>query len=148
MGKATEQIAVPNREAGVTCTTQPTCHVGPHLLCHHEEEVDHVLRLTSKLGSQLRVLQRQFGTQGNLMIGYCPSSYTILPCYAHYSVTVTLTVSVHHPTQSCRVMPTIPLQAALARMLYVCVEGEIEGERGNMGADGAEGERGLRGERV
>jgi hypothetical protein len=34
----------------------PTCHVGPHLLRHHEEVVDHVLRLTSKLCTQLRVL--------------------------------------------------------------------------------------------
>jgi hypothetical protein len=33
------------------------CHVLTHVLCHHEEEVDGVLRLTSKLGSQYRVLQ-------------------------------------------------------------------------------------------
>lgn len=38
----------------------PEAHVGhdcSHLLSHHEQEVDHVLRLTSKLGTKFRVLQ-------------------------------------------------------------------------------------------
>ena len=34
----------------------PTCHVLTHLLCHHEQIVDHVLWLACKLGAQHRVL--------------------------------------------------------------------------------------------
>jgi hypothetical protein len=37
----------------------PTCHVCAHLLCHHKEVVDHMLRLARKLGPQLRVLWGQ-----------------------------------------------------------------------------------------
>ena len=33
------------------------CHVLTHVLCHHEEEVDDVLRLSSKLGPQDWILQ-------------------------------------------------------------------------------------------
>jgi hypothetical protein len=59
-------IAAPGLQGQTSLTpcqlAAPEAHVShecAHLLRHHEQEIDHVLRLALELGTQLRVLQEE-----------------------------------------------------------------------------------------